>query len=116
MSLLTPLQLELAHAHLAPWLTPRSMCTVGEASANTLASMIAAGVPEMDRVGASGHAIAVILKISGFTPVEAEGGDIAYVRRGSQSQERMRGRKFAREWRERNKPVFDAIYGAGGVA
>jgi hypothetical protein len=112
--LLTPDQLELAHSHLAPWLGSRSICTLEEAAHNTLASMSAAGIAESDRAGAAPRVIASILTIRGF--VLAEQAGTAYVRRGSQSEERLRGLAYAREWRQRNKPYFDALYGEGGEA
>jgi hypothetical protein len=115
--LLNPDQLELAHTHLMPWLGSRSLCTVEEAAAATRANMEAAGVAEADRAGASPRAISAILKIRGFVPAEAATGPgTAYVRRGSQSEERLRGLAYARAWRLKNKPRFDALYGAGGDA
>lgn len=112
--IVTPDQLELAHAHLMPWLGSRSMCTLEEAARSTLESMSAAGLAEADRVAATPRVIASILTIRGFVRAETTG--TAFVRRGSQSEERLRGLAYARAWRERNKPYFDALYGEGGDA
>ncbi|HEY0624644.1 hypothetical protein [Sphingomonas sp.] len=115
--LLSPDQLELANAHLNPWLGSRSLCTVEEAAEQTRASMERAGIAEADRRGAEPRAIAALLQIRGFVRAEAYAGTAtAYVRRGSQSEERLRGLAYARQWRERNGPIFDALYAKGGEA
>lgn len=115
--LLNPDQLELASAHLMPWLGARSLVTIEEAVAGTRANMDAAGVSQAERAGATAQAISTILKIRGFIPVEAAiGTGTAYVRRGSLSETRLQGLAYARAWRERNRPHFAALYPEGAEA
>jgi hypothetical protein len=115
-ALLTPEQIELAHAHLVPWLGSRSRVTVSEAAQATLASMTAAFVPAADRGAATPRPIATLLRLKGFYEGPTVNGDTVFVRRGTQSAERQRGLSYARQWRERTKPEFDALFGEGGEA
>jgi hypothetical protein len=115
-ALLTPEQLELAHAHLVPWLGSRSRVTVGQAAQATLASMRAAFVPAVDRGAADPRSIATLLKLRGFFEGPTANGDTVFLRRGTQSAERQRGLSYAREWRERTKSEFDALFDMGGEA
>lgn len=115
-SLISPEQLELAHTHLVPWLGSRSRVTVGDAVQATLASMTAGFVPAVDRGAAGPRAIAALLRMKGFYEGPTVDGDTVFYRSGTQSAERQRGMNYAREWRARTKPEFDALFGAGDQA
>lgn len=115
-TLISPEQLELAHAHLLPWLGSRTRVTVREAAQATRASMAAAFVPAADRDAAAPLPIATLLRLKGFFEGPTVDGDTVYLRRGTQSAERQRGLSYARQWRERTKPEFDALFGEGGEA
>lgn len=111
--LISPHQLELAHAHLLPWLGSRSRVSLDEATAATQASMAAASVPLADRAAAAPSPIATLLKLKGFFEIRHGARDGAvFVRNGSQSAERARGLSYARAWRQRTKAEFDALFGA----
>ncbi|MDT8758263.1 hypothetical protein MZO42_06095 [Sphingomonas psychrotolerans] len=119
--LISPAQLEHADTLLGFWIgqADRRFVRLDEA---------VAAVADLDRQEqalhgrASPRVIATLLKLRGFreTTVERTDGEDApaFIKNSSaprsQTEERIRGLAFAREWRERNKPIFDGMFGRAG--
>lgn len=113
MTRLTPDLLERAHTLAGQAIGERAevtlvqMCAAIRATDSALAPVV---TPRL---------VACLLRTRGFEKIwvtgEGRTRDVLYRktdRRTPQSAERARGLAFAREWRERNKPYFDALYGA----
>lgn len=120
MTKLTPDLLERAHALAGQAIGARTEVTLVNmcGAIRALADPAREGVTPL-ATALTPRLVACLLRTRGFEKISVTGEgstrDALYRktdRRNPQSAERARGLAFARDWRERNKPYFDAIYGA----